>query len=340
METELRQDLSEANLTLIYSGLDDLQLTVHAFRLYCHLARRAGKTTKTAWPSIASMARICRMNEDTVGRALKELLERNTIVREERKGRSSLYILTPPSLWNKVSEEDAKCSKTSPKRGGTGKEGVPPSFRGDPPESRGYHPPESRGYEGIPRKVLHEGLAGGSADPPTTIAPEPVPQPAQKRPARRNLAFDTLAEIDGTQAGGMTPVEASRIGKCLADIRAAWPERLPEKPTPDDRTAYEARLAEEIRRRADRYRQVMPHAQLTACALVAHWGKCQAARPLGIGTPLPTAGGKWALPDGCDWRGLARTLGIRIAFDTPWHEVSHAHRAAILDAHASARLVS
>jgi len=340
METDLHQDLSESNMVFVPADLDDAQLSVHAFRVYCHLARRTLHSVADKWPSAPTIAATCRMNEDSVWRALDELIERNMVRREPRPGTSSRHILLKPSLWNKVVNSPSPETKTRRKRGDGGKEGTPENKGQGAAENRGQGAAESRGYEGTPMKVLHEGLAGGSADPPTTIAPEPVPQPAQKRPARRNLAFDTLAEIDGTQAGGMTPVEASRIGKCLADIRAAWPERLPEKPTPDDRTAYEARLAEEIRRRADRYRQVMPHAQLTACALVAHWGKCQAARPLGIGTPLPTAGGKWALPDGCDWRGLARTLGIRIAFDTPWHEVSHAHRAAILDAHASARLVS
>ncbi len=345
MDHELRQDLSESNLTFIHSELDDLGLPVHPFRLYCHLARRAGKTTKSAWPSIASMARICRMNEDTVSRSLNELLRRNLILRESRRGKSSLYVLTPPSLWNKSPENDHECSETSPKRGGTGKEGVPPDFGYHPPESRGYHPPEKRGYEGNPKKVLQEGLAEVSIDTPATShlsdVPQPAPRHATKKTPRRNLAFDALVEIEGADRSAMTPVEGGRIGKCLADIRAAWPTKLPDSPTPEQREAYEAELAAEIRLRAQRYRsEVMPFATLTATALAAHWSKCAAPRATGIGQPLPSQGGRFALPDGCDWREIARRIGLRIAFDTPWHEVSHAHRGLILEAHAAEGLVS
>lgn len=189
-------------------------------------------------------------------------------------------------------------------------------------------------------KVLPSGSIDPSADPTPSVVPQPAPRPTHKNPPRRNVAFDALAEIDGANRESMTPVEGSRIGKCLADIRAAWPTKLPESPTPEARAAYEAELAEEIRRRAARYRsEVMPHAQLTATALVAHWSKC-APRASGIGQPLPSQGGRWALPDACDWRGIAKTLGLRIQFDTPWHEVSHAFRAQILEAHASSGLIS
>jgi len=154
------------------------------------------------------------------------------------------------------------------------------------------------------------------------------------------VAFDTLAEIDGARPGSMTPVEGGRIGKALADIRTAWPTKLADKPTPQQRATYEAELAEEIRGRARRYREVMPHAQLTATALVAHWSKCARSGPSNIGKPLEAPGSRWALPDGCPWREIAKTLGIRVAFDTPWHEVSHAHRTQILETHAANGYVS
>lgn len=340
MDTDLHQDLSESNMVFVPADLDDAGLSVHAFRVYCHLARRTMHSTTDKWPSGPSIAAWCRMNEDTVWRALEELIERGMVRREKRAGTSSRHILTKPSLWNKAPKLPTAAPKTHRKRGDGGKEGTPETKGQGAAEKRGQGAAEKRGYEGTPIKVLHEGMAGGSDDPPTSLPPEPVPQHANKKPTRRNFAFDTLAQVDGTDTGSMTPPEASRIGKCLADIRAAWPVRLPEKPTLEQRETYEAALAEEIRRRAARYREVMPHAQLTACALVAHWGKCTPARTTGIGAPVPASGGRWALPAGCDWRGLARTLGIRIAFDTPWHEVGHAHRTAILEAHSRSTLVS
>lgn len=334
--------------------LDDAGLDVYEVRVMVNLARRCGK--QGAWPSISKISKDCRIATNTVVRALKTLKARGFIQEEQRPGQTTVYWITDVTEWRADGEKSAgktECSKGNPTHQMVGVEPHPQGGGGcdnlsDPTHQLGGYPthqlggdPTHRvGDEGTPRRYSNEVLAGGSDDPPTSLPPEPVPQHANKKPTRRNFAFDTLAQVDGTDTGSMTPPEASRIGKCLADIRAAWPVRLPEKPTLEQRETYEAALAEEIRRRAARYREVMPHAQLTACALVAHWGKCTPARTTGIGAPVPASGGRWALPAGCDWRGLARTLGIRIAFDTPWHEVGHAHRTAILEAHSRSTLVS
>lgn len=341
MDTDLRQDLSESNLIFIHSELDDLGLSVHAFRICGHLARRAGKHAKSAWPSIASMARVCRMHEDSVSRALTELIHRKVIVRETRKGRSSLYILTPPSLWNKVQEMSQECSSTPPKIGDTRKEGVPPKVGYHPPESKGYHPPENEGYEGNPKKVIQEGLPGGSGDPPAVEpdddVPQPREQPAEKKARRRNVAFDALAELDGA-GNTLTASAAGRVGKALAEIRAAWPIKLPDKPKDAERDAYEARLAQEIRVRVREYRAIFPGAAATSTALAVHWGRC-ATKQSPVSADAPAVG-RYPLPAGCEWRAIARRIGVRIDFDTPWSEVGFEARRRILEAHAQEGLIS
>lgn len=116
----LQQDQSEFNVLFVHSELDDYGLTPHEFRLYGHLARRAG--TKGAWPSVESMAAKCGMKRDTVFRCLKRLKELNLIRVTERSGYTNLYVLTARSQWKELNE-------VSPKRG------YPP--KGDTP-----HPPD------------------------------------------------------------------------------------------------------------------------------------------------------------------------------------------------------
>ena len=46
---ELHQDTSEMNVIFVHSRLDDYGLPAPSFRVYCHLARRAGRGS--AWPA-------------------------------------------------------------------------------------------------------------------------------------------------------------------------------------------------------------------------------------------------------------------------------------------------
>lgn len=92
----------------IHRELDDLGLSAVAFRLYCHLARRAG--SGMAWPSYQSMGDHCYMGQAEAGRrrniaieAMKELVERGLIKKVIRKdgdvNETNLYYLTPRDEW-------------------------------------------------------------------------------------------------------------------------------------------------------------------------------------------------------------------------------------------------
>jgi hypothetical protein len=94
----------------IHSELDDLPLSPNAFRLYCHLARRAGPGI--AWPSYQTMGDKCFSTEsDNAGtrrtwtiKAMKELvafgLVKKELRQDEVKGnKSNVYYLTPRSEW-------------------------------------------------------------------------------------------------------------------------------------------------------------------------------------------------------------------------------------------------
>ncbi len=80
-----------------------------------------------------------------------------------------------------------------------------------------------------------------------------------------NPIWDALASVTGIQP--QTASERSRRGKAVKELREV------------------GATAEEIARRADRYRMVFPSATLTDTALVAHWSECDPTRPI----PFPKA---------------------------------------------------
>jgi hypothetical protein len=109
MDEESLQDRRDLPV-FIHSELDDLPLSPNAFRLYCHLARRAG--SGTAWPSYQTMGDKCFSTEsDNAGtrrtwtiKAMKELVAFGLVKKELRsdeiKGnKSNVYYLTPRSEW-------------------------------------------------------------------------------------------------------------------------------------------------------------------------------------------------------------------------------------------------
>ncbi len=86
-----------SSVVFIHSQLDDYGLSASVFRLYCHLARRAG--SGIAWPSIATMSHKCRLHPQTIRKALRLLVAHRFLLRQQRKGQTTLYRLTPPSEW-------------------------------------------------------------------------------------------------------------------------------------------------------------------------------------------------------------------------------------------------
>lgn len=100
----------------IHSDIDDLGLSVNAFRLYAHLARRAG-VTNFAWPSYASMGEHCfrasypKAKDATLRRkalaAVEELkkvglveVEKRTLAKTQGNI-TNAYRLVPLNRWKK-----------------------------------------------------------------------------------------------------------------------------------------------------------------------------------------------------------------------------------------------
>jgi hypothetical protein len=81
----------------IPSYLDDFNLDMPCFRLYAHIARRAG--SGLCWESIDKMADSCHMNRKTAYKAFQFLQDHRLILVEKRKGQTSLITLTNHSVW-------------------------------------------------------------------------------------------------------------------------------------------------------------------------------------------------------------------------------------------------
>ena len=92
------QDQSEFNVIFVHRRLDDYGLSAPQFRVYCHLARRASNDGK-AWPSIRSIAKVCRLNKKTVRSALRVLVEHHLVEPKQRDGATTLYCPPPAPRW-------------------------------------------------------------------------------------------------------------------------------------------------------------------------------------------------------------------------------------------------
>jgi DNA-binding transcriptional ArsR family regulator len=81
----------------VKSEIDDYGLDPYEFRLYAHIARRAGRGE--AWESIPNMARACQMSISRARKALQLLEAAGLIESVERPGYTTIRRLTPKHKW-------------------------------------------------------------------------------------------------------------------------------------------------------------------------------------------------------------------------------------------------
>lgn len=150
-------------IIFIHSQLDDLELSIYEFRIYAHLARRAG--TGKAFPAYGSMAKKCRMSRTKAIDAVNQLVKRRMIQKQKRMGEdgrnsSNLYTLTDPVEW------------TLPNKDGSNEQvdGSP----GEPPLVHDMNPPSSPGEpKGNPIEVDPVEESDLFSDTPQTDLPIP-----------------------------------------------------------------------------------------------------------------------------------------------------------------------
>jgi len=103
------------NVLFVHSSLDDAGLSPYAFRIYCHIARRANKSN-TAWPGLGSIAKVCSLSESAARRAINELEDRGMLTVKRCMGGSgtNIYCLEPKSFWKPLSVGHPPCQTDTP----------------------------------------------------------------------------------------------------------------------------------------------------------------------------------------------------------------------------------
>ena len=87
--------------TTIPNIIDDMDLSVYAYRLYGHLKRVAGDVGQ-CWQSTETLAKACGMGWATVSRAKKELVDHKLIIIEQVKnplGGKDFHNITITDVW-------------------------------------------------------------------------------------------------------------------------------------------------------------------------------------------------------------------------------------------------
>ncbi len=152
----------------IPSFLDDFGLSPFEFRLYSHIARRAGGQGQ-CWEGIDKMAKVCRMERKTAYKAFQFLEDHRMIRVERKKGATSHVTLTNRSAWIPPDQEVVSDRPTRPPHPlkGTSKKknsgcaengiGVGCTLNGiSPVPQTGYLPIPETGQPPIPNTV-HKG---------------------------------------------------------------------------------------------------------------------------------------------------------------------------------------
>lgn len=114
MSANIHMDTRDTNVIFIHSSLDDVGLTAAEFRVYSHLARRAG--SDGAYPGIDSMCKTCLLSKPTVIKAVRELEDRGMIIAKRVPGKTTCYILSRASLWRMTSKKEVTVPDSTSKK--------------------------------------------------------------------------------------------------------------------------------------------------------------------------------------------------------------------------------
>ena len=100
---ETRGETGHSHFTQVPHLVDDMELSLAAFRLYVHLKRVTGDNEGgLCWEGQDRLADICRMNTKTVVRAKKELAAAGLIkIETDIKGGRPRHIIKVIDVWDK-----------------------------------------------------------------------------------------------------------------------------------------------------------------------------------------------------------------------------------------------
>src|SRR5579871_3236608 len=145
----------------VRSDVDDAQLSAPAFRLLCHLYRRAG-ADGLIYSGVEDMAKVCRLEIKTIRAALQTLEKRNIITTIQRPGLTWHRRINQVEAWLPNPTQKATPPEQHPHQG-----------NGSTPLPNGPSTPHPNGtHKGTPLKVLQEKEIHNDAEFPEILNTE------------------------------------------------------------------------------------------------------------------------------------------------------------------------
>ena len=91
MENHIEQQETPRKFyAMIPNMVDDMNLSPYAFRLYCHIRRRAGENG-ACWEGTRALAENCNMSIGSISKAKRELSDAGLIIIEEKEANNVTY---------------------------------------------------------------------------------------------------------------------------------------------------------------------------------------------------------------------------------------------------------
>jgi len=168
----------------IHGSLDDYGLSKSEFRVYCHLARRAGEGS--AWPSVSTISKVCRLETKTVKRTLKDLVEYRLIGKQKRVGQTSVFKLLPIESWQPSPKGTPGSNHLAQKAPQGAKRPT------TPPKRRPNHLAQKAPHEVTPLKLLQEGTPSNGSRFPDEVQ---FWNSHQQLPAVRAVGNDRIQKL-------------------------------------------------------------------------------------------------------------------------------------------------
>jgi len=105
------EETPRTHYAMLPNLVDDLDLDVYEFRLYCHLRRVAGENG-ACWQSTQTLAEACQMSAGKVSAAKQGLLEAGLVAISESRGPGGVsHTVTILDIWLRNAEHAAKRSR-------------------------------------------------------------------------------------------------------------------------------------------------------------------------------------------------------------------------------------
>jgi hypothetical protein len=88
-----------SDFLFVHSSVDDAGLSPIEFRILCHISRRQGQNGQ-AWPSLETIARVCKIKDiRTVRKALRQLEQKGVITTMPRNGGTPIRWINSVEKW-------------------------------------------------------------------------------------------------------------------------------------------------------------------------------------------------------------------------------------------------